>query len=192
MNAATKKPLPPLERSVRVSWPVDRAFRRFTEEIGSWWPLRTHSVGQGNAETVVMEGRVGGRILERIRGGGEAHWGTVTAWEPPSRVAFTWHPGQTPESAGAIEVRFRAEGDGTRLELTHSGWEKFGTMAAKARRGYGVGWRYVLDHWADRRASFLVRFIDGSMWLLAPLQSRMARKTKAAMEAAAREGASMR
>lgn len=189
MSQSNRSPLPPLLKSVRVAWPVEKAFRRFTEEIGNWWPLHTHSLGQANAETVVMEGRVGGRIVERIRGGAEAHWGTVTAWDPPSRVAFTWHPGNPPDSAQEVEVRFTADGAGTRLDLTHRGWEKFGTMAANARRGYDIGWGYVLAHWADRRGSFTVRFIDATTWLLRPFQKRMAEKAKAEMEKSATRGA---
>ena len=31
-------------RSVTVSASPERAFRAFTEEIGGWWPLQTHSL----------------------------------------------------------------------------------------------------------------------------------------------------
>ena len=189
MNQPNRQPLPPLHKSVRVEGSVEKAFRRFTEEIGSWWPLRTHPVGQADAETAVMEGRAGGGTVERIRGGAEAHWGTVTTWAPPSRVAFTWHPGSAADEAQVVEVRFIADGTGTRLELTHSGWERFGAMASRVRRGYDIGWGYVLAHWADRRGSFLVRFIVATTWLLGPLQKRMAQKAKAAMEKSRAVGA---
>ena len=32
-------------------------------------------------------------------------------------------------------------------------WENFGTKAARARRGYDVGWGYVLNVWAGRRTA---------------------------------------
>lgn len=148
--------LPPVVKSVTVKAPLDQAFHRFTGQMATWWPLRTHSLGQADAETVVMEGRVGGRILERIKGGGEAVWGTLTAWDPPRRVAFTWHPGQDPATAQDVQVVFTAEGDGTRVELTHRGFERLGAMAKKANRGYGLGWKHVLGYYAEQRGAFML------------------------------------
>jgi uncharacterized protein YndB with AHSA1/START domain len=176
--------LSPVRKAVRVAWKPDEAFRRFTSGIAAWWPLRTHSVMGDKAATVVFEERVGGRIYERAENGEESTWGTVVAWEPPDRVAFTWHPGRDPHKPSDIEIRFFPDGDGSRLELVHAGWESFGPIAAKARRGYGLGWEYVLRLWADRRASSVVLAMELLMWLLAPLQRRMARKA-AEVEAAA-------
>ena len=146
---------PPIRKSVRVKAPPEKAFHRFTAEMASWWPLASHSVGQRDAQTVVMEGRAGGRILERIRGGRECVWGTVTAWEPPLRVAFTWHPGDEPARAQDVEVRFTGEGAGTRVDLEHRGFERLGALAKKAHRGYPIGWAYVLGLYAGRRGPFM-------------------------------------
>jgi uncharacterized protein YndB with AHSA1/START domain len=152
----------PIRKTVRVSVPPERAFRRFTAELASWWPLRSHSVGQDHAETVTMEPRVGGRIVERIRGGREAVWGTITTWDPPRRVAFSWHPGREPGTAQDVEVRFAADGAGTRVELEHRGFERLGAaLGRKARRGYPLGWEYVLGVYAERGGAF--------MWLMAAL-----------------------
>ena len=147
---------PPIRKSVRVSAPPERAFHRFTAEMASWWPLASHSVGQRDAESIVMEGREGGRIVERIRGGRECVWGTITAWEPPRRVAFTWHPGDDPARAQDVEVRFTAEGAAaTRVELEHSGFERLGALARRAHRGYPLGWAYVLGLYAGKRGPFM-------------------------------------
>jgi len=146
---------PPIVKSVRVKAPPEKAFDRFTAEMGRWWPLASHSVGQRDSETVVMEGRVGGRIVERIRGGRECVWGIVTAWEPPRRVAFTWHPGDDPARAQDVEVRFTGEGGQTRVELEHRGFERLGALAKKAHRGYPLGWAYVLGRYAGRRGPLM-------------------------------------
>lgn len=144
----TKERLPPVRKSVHVPWPVEAAFVRFTREMGSWWPLRTHSVGADLARGVVFEEGAGGRIYEREEGGQTHLWGTVTAWEPPRRVRFTWHPGREASGAQDVEVRFTAEGGGTRVELTHSGWETLGDKAASTRRDYDSGWPPVLARYA--------------------------------------------
>jgi len=163
--------IPPVVRSVVVKALPDQAFHRFTGQMASWWPLRSHSIGQADAETVVMEGKVGGRIVEKIRGGREAVWGTLTAWDPPRRVAFTWHPGQDPATAQDVEVRFSLEGDGTRVELTHSGWERLGAMARKASRGYSLGWKHVLGLYAGQRGAFMV-FMGALMAVMMAVQSK--------------------
>lgn len=142
--------IPPVVRTVDVRWPREEAFERFTAGIAGWWPLRSHSVGQARARTVCFEGEVGGRIYE-VEEDGETHtWGTVLSWDPPSGVRFTWHPGRDPETAQEVEVRFETKASGTRLVLTHSGWESLGDRAAKARFGYNLGWIPVLDRWAAR------------------------------------------
>lgn len=159
MNALKDLPesaaFPPIRKSVTVSVPPEKAFQRFTAEMSSWWPLASHSVGQRNAESVTMEGRTGGRIVERIRGGRECVWGTITAWEPPRRVAFTWHPGDDAARAQDVEVRFTPEGKATRVDLEHKGFERLGALAKRAHRGYPIGWAYVLGLYAGKRGPFM-------------------------------------
>jgi hypothetical protein len=169
-----------LRKSIIVRWSQEEAFRRFTSGIASWWPVRSHSVGGDRTETVVFEGRVGGRIYEKIRGGQESTWGTLLAWEPPSRVRFTWHPGRSPEGAQEVEVSFVPLSLGTRLELVHTGWERLGVLGPRARKAYAIGWAYVLRVWADRRSSPVVLSLDALGWLLSPLQKRLARRFEAA------------
>src|SRR5262245_30868377 len=116
MTASTET-YTPLHKTVTVPWSQERAFHRFTSEIGSWWPLKTHSVGGEQSVHCVFEGRVGGQIYEETRDGTRHVWGTVLEWEPPARAVFTWHPDRTPDVAQNIEIRFTPDGNGTRLEL---------------------------------------------------------------------------
>ena len=139
--------IPPVIKSVRVRESCEDAFRRFTHGIGEWWPLATHSIDPGTTATCVFEERVGGRIYERHRDGSEAEWGRVTAWEPPRRIVFTWHPGRRASTAQEIEVVFTPKGNGTEVELTHRGWERYGPGAGKSRDEYSPGWDFVLSHY---------------------------------------------
>src|ERR1700690_2329500 len=90
----------PVMRTITVECSPEDAFRIFTERIADWWPLRTHSVYHKDAETVLIEPAVGGRILERSRSGEESSWGEILVWEPPHRLACTWHPGYGPDDPG--------------------------------------------------------------------------------------------
>jgi len=133
----------PVRKTVTVEAGVSAAFHRFTAELGAWWPLGTFSVSLSGEATAEMEGRVGGRILER-HDGEEHMWGMVTAWEPPRRVAFTWHPGREASTAQAVEVTFESTGTGTRVTLVHTGWEALGEDAPGTRARYDTGWERVL------------------------------------------------
>jgi uncharacterized protein YndB with AHSA1/START domain len=172
----------PLVKVVAVKAAPEKAFRRFTAEMAVWWPLASHSVGGASSESVGMEPRVGGRIVERIRGGRECVWGTITAWDPPRRVAFTWHPGDEPARAQDVEVLFAADGAGTRVQLTHSGFERLGKDARMARRGYPLGWTYVLGLYAGRRGPLMLA-ITGVTALFMSLQAWKERR-KARSESA--------
>jgi uncharacterized protein YndB with AHSA1/START domain len=174
--------LTPLRKSITVPWTPDAAFRRFTDQISEWWPLASHSVGGKRAERVVFERRVGGRIYEVVRGGEEHTWGTVTRWEPPRRVDFTWHPGMKPETSQQIELQFLAAGEGTRVELTHTGWERLGDLARRARKGYPIGWAYVLLLYAGRRSSPLVLTLNAMMGVLRVAQRMRGRDRIAVSE----------
>jgi len=138
-----------LEKTVTVSVPVERAFEVFTAEIGAWWPLRTHAVDTVRSDSVVMEGRVGGRIYERTPEGEEHVWGTLVAWDPPYRIAYSWHPGRGEETAQEVEVTFASNASGTRVDLRHYGWEKLGQGMDEAVADYDEGWGTVLGRFAE-------------------------------------------
>lgn len=133
-----------LRKSVTVNAPVEKAFRVYTEGLAMWWPTKTHSVAEERVETAVFEGGVGGRIFEREADGSEHLWGTVLEWDPPHRIVHTWHPGRDEETAQRIEMRFIPEGDGTRVELEHRGWENLGADARQIFENYDGGWDFVL------------------------------------------------
>jgi uncharacterized protein YndB with AHSA1/START domain len=152
--------LPPIVRSVSVSWAPEEAFRRFTEGFADWWPRHTHSIGKERVERIVFECRAGGLIYEQHRDGRRFQWGEVREWEPPRRVRFTWHPSRDKETAQDVELTFHPQGGGTRLELVASGWERWGKGAPTARRGYDLGWAGVLNVFAGRR-TLGMRVLDG-------------------------------
>ena len=138
----------PVRKSVVVEAPVEHAFRVFTERIGEWWPVKTHSVHEEQAETAVLEPRLGGAVYELWPGGRE-EWGTITVWEPPRRLTCTWHPGHGLEEATEVEVRFNPRDGSTLVELEHRGWEARGGRAAEIRGYYDEGWKPVLARYVE-------------------------------------------
>jgi len=141
MNTTT---VAPILMSVTVPLAPPDAFELFTARIGDWWPLKSgHSLTVERAAGCTIEPFAGGRVFEHSVDGEQHDWGKVLAFEPPHRLAMTWHPGGGPETE--VEVRFTAADDGTYVELEHRGWEVFGTDADEARRGYEQGWPFVFS-----------------------------------------------
>ena len=89
----------PITRSVTVACEPERAFRIFTEEMGSWWPVERFSRAKSDfegedakVERVEFQTRVGGRILEDMSNGQTLPCGEVLEWDPPRRFVLAWHP----------------------------------------------------------------------------------------------------
>ena len=147
---ATKSVLiEPVVKTVAVACTPEVAFQYFTADFGMWWPAATHSVAAHTSQftdkptNVVFEPRVGGRIFERTRAGDEHTWGSVLVWQPPVRVAFSFHPGRDAKESQTVEVTFSSTPEGTRVVLVHSGWEKLSANAQQARDSYQQGWEGV-------------------------------------------------
>lgn len=141
----------PIRATVTVRHTPEDAFRVFTQEMGSWWPLQAFSMAEDayedrgvKAGSVVIEEREGGRVYEVMSDGTEGTWATILLWEPPRRLVLAWKPNLTDNPPTELEVMFTADGDGTRVDLEHRGWERLGAMAEEARAGYGENWNGVL------------------------------------------------
>ncbi len=135
--------LSPLTREVLVDAEPSLAFEVFTDRIGQWWPVSSLSVYGAGASVALTDGV----IVETGPAGEQAVWGTVTRWDPPAGLDFTWHPGNPADRASAVAVTFTAAGDQTLVRLEHSGWDVFADPDA-SRASYGNGWVPVLAQYA--------------------------------------------
>ena len=134
----------PVRKQLKISLSAQQAFELFTDGIGKWWPLLTHSVGEEQAETCFFEGWIGGRIVEVLKDDSQSEWGRVILWEPFHKVSFYWYPGRAADTAQEVTVTFNEISTGTLVELVHTGWETLGAVAQARRDGYDTGWDYVL------------------------------------------------
>ncbi|KGI70150.1 SRPBCC family protein [Mycolicibacterium rufum] len=130
----------PIRRRIVVNAPVEHAFRVFTEKFGDFKP-RDHNLLSVPITATVFEPRVGGRIYDIGSDGSRCAWARVLAFEPPTRVVFSWDIGPTwqveadESKTSEVEVRFIAEAaDRTRVELEHRHLDR-----------HGDGWRSVAD-----------------------------------------------
>ena len=139
-------PVPPVVKVVSVRAAPPRAFELFAGDLARWWPLAQFHTGPDPVDCAI-EPRVGGRVFERAADGRETTWGTIVAYDPPHRLAFSWIIGLSADQAQLIDIRFTPEAAGTRVELTHSGWEKLRDAAAAAglRERYDRGWATLIE-----------------------------------------------
>jgi len=137
----------PIRIAFDVAAPPEHAFEVWTARISQWWPA-DHTVTVEADLTVVLEGRVGGRIFERTRDGVEHDWGEVTVWDPPTRLAYLWHLRRDRAEATEVEVHFVDRGDATtRVEIEHRGWERLGADGAPLRDRNLGGWATLLPYY---------------------------------------------
>jgi DNA-binding transcriptional ArsR family regulator/uncharacterized protein YndB with AHSA1/START domain len=146
-----------VKASVVVEAPIERAFAVFTEDFGRFKPPEHNLLGVEIAETV-FEPRAGGHLYDRGVDGSECRWARVLAYEPPTRVVFSWDISprwqiETDiEKTSEVEVRFVAEGqERTRVELEHRNLERHGDGWEGVRDGVagGDGWPLYLQRYAE-------------------------------------------
>ena len=139
-----------------VDAPTDRAFTLFTERFDRIKPREHNMLGVDIAESV-FEPQAGGRVYDRGVDGSECQWGRVLAYEPPTRIVFSWDisPRWQIESdhtkASEVEVRFTDDGAGrTRVELEHRHLDRHGDGWDAMREGVGgeQGWPLYLERFA--------------------------------------------
>jgi uncharacterized protein YndB with AHSA1/START domain len=138
-----------IRKTVTVDCAVEEAFRVFTADAISWWPVETHSI-HSSVDEIVFEPRVGGAVYEVGTNGERGHWATVLEWEPPRRLVLAWNILEREGDVTEVEVRFLPEGAATRVELEHRGWEKVELDGPAKRANYDTGWDVVFATYADR------------------------------------------
>jgi uncharacterized protein YndB with AHSA1/START domain len=149
-----------VRKVMRVQAPPAVAWRVFTEKMGTWWPLGHYKIGKAPAVDAIVEPRVGGRWYERGDDGNTCDWGTVLAWEPPSRLVLSWDISADwqpdPALKTEIEVRFIAEGkEATLVELEHRHLDRYGPRRDEMRRVFDTegDWGRLLEMFARAAVS---------------------------------------
>ena len=139
---------------IRVGVSPRRAFEIFTGDIGSWWKRGTYYWNDPERGLrYEFEPRLGGRLLEVYTDGEPFEVGRITGWQPGELLEYTWRQADwSPDQFTTVAVRFTADGDGTRVDVRHTGWESLGQDADQGRNGYGQGWLELLGFYSNEVA----------------------------------------
>ncbi len=99
---------------------------------------------------IVFEAREGGEVYELTADGKKGHRASVleirAAESDRAHVEYPRAGGVPTE----VEVRFTPEGDTTRVDLEHRGWETVAENREAKRDNYDAGWDYVLGCYGRR------------------------------------------
>ncbi|MGH7467320.1 MAG: SRPBCC family protein [Longimicrobiales bacterium] len=116
-----------------IAAPRELVFLYFTDptRIRAW-------LGEGST----LDARIGGPVMVRYPQG-EVAVGKVERVEAPNLIEFSWgyqddSHGLAP-GASRVTIELKADGEGTRVRLRHSG------LDAAQQEGQGAGWRYQLS-----------------------------------------------
>ena len=144
----------PIRRNVTVDCGQEDAFRLFTDGMGEWWPIETHSRSASEheevkAERIEFQSHDGGQILEHMSNGEVVPWAEVLVWEPPKRFVVAWKPHPRPQPPTEVEVTFEEKDGGTLVKLEHRGWERLTEDFAELYESYAGGWILTLGRFAS-------------------------------------------
>jgi uncharacterized protein YndB with AHSA1/START domain len=144
--------LAPLVKTIEVPCNQEKAFKVFITEMHSWWPLAKFTVSAmrgAPAQTIRVDARPGGEIVEIGPDNSEYLWGTIKSYDPYDFVSMSFHipqPGEKVKDRSLVEIRFTVlDEQKTRVELTQSNWEVFGERARDLQGGYGGGWAMIFE-----------------------------------------------
>lgn len=146
-----------IRHEIVVAVPIERAFKVFTEDFGTFKPPEHNLLGADIAETV-FEPRAGGRLYDRGVDGSECNWARVLAYEPPDRVVISWDISprwqieEDLDKTSEVEVCFTAESpDRTRVELEHRNLDRHGDGWESVRESVDTdqGWPLYLKRFAE-------------------------------------------
>ncbi|MDB5442423.1 MAG: hypothetical protein JWP86_1818 [Phenylobacterium sp.] len=122
--------------ALRVKASPERAFQAFVEEIGAWWrPNGLFQTTPRDPGRLAFEAGEGGRLTETLANGKVFEIGRIGAWEPPSRLVFSYRQANFPlDLHTEVEVCFAAVGDGTRVSVEHRGFDQVPADSAARHR----------------------------------------------------------
>jgi uncharacterized protein YndB with AHSA1/START domain len=121
--------------ALRVKATPERAFQAFVEEIGAWWRPNVLFQTTPRPGVLSFEPGEGGRLIETRDGGRVFEIGRIRAWEPPTRLVFSWRQASFPPDLHTeVEVGFEAVGEETRVSIEHRGFDQVPANSAARHR----------------------------------------------------------
>lgn len=130
-----------LEKDVFIAAPIDIAFECLLEELGP-----ASVLPDGKPMPMVLEAFPGGRWFRDL-GKNTGHlWAHVQVIKPPTLLELSGPLFMSYAAVNHVFYRLKAEGNGTRLSLTHSA---IGLITDEHATGVHTGWHHKINKVAE-------------------------------------------
>jgi hypothetical protein len=123
-------------KDIEIAAPLEITFEAVLEELGP-----AGEMPGGKPLPMVIEPWPGGRWYRDLGNNAGHLWGHVQVIKPPMLLELCGPMFMSYPSINHVQYRLTAEGNGTRLKLTH---RAFGQIPREDQEGVGVGWDYGL------------------------------------------------
>jgi uncharacterized protein YndB with AHSA1/START domain len=124
-------------KEIEIAAPVEIAFEAMLAEMGP-----EAEMPDGTPYPLKLEAWPGGRWFRDL-GDNTGHlWGHVQVIKPPKLIEICGPMFMSYAAASHLQYRLTAEGNGTRLKLTHTA---FGFIPEDHRTGVNDGWQYKIE-----------------------------------------------
>jgi hypothetical protein len=134
-------------KEIEIAAPIEIAFEAMLEEIGPGGEMPG-----GKPFPMVIEPWPGGRWYRDLGDHSGHLWGHVQVIKPPTLLELCGPMFMSFPGVNHVQYRLTADGDGTRLKLTH---QAMGLIPEEVREGVGQGW----DHGLKRIAEIAGRLV---------------------------------
>ena len=134
-------------KEIEIAAPIEIAFEAMLEEIGQGGQMP-----DGKPFPMVVEPWPGGRWYRDLGDNSGHFWGHVQVIKPPTLLELSGPMFMSFPGVNHVQYRLTADGDGTRLKLTH---QAMGLIPEEVREGVGQGW----DHGLKRIAEIAGRLV---------------------------------
>jgi uncharacterized protein YndB with AHSA1/START domain len=123
-------------KEIEIAAPLEITFEAVLKEIGP-----DGEMPDGKPFPMVIEPWPGGRWYRDLGDNAGHLWGHVQVIKPPSLLEICGPMFMSFPAVNHLQYRLTAEGDGTRLKLTHRG---FGHIPQEVLENVGEGWDFGL------------------------------------------------
>jgi uncharacterized protein YndB with AHSA1/START domain len=123
-------------KEIEIAAPLEITFEALLEEIGPAGKMM-----DGKPFPLVVEPWPGGRWYRDLGNYTGHFWGHVQVIKPPTLLELCGPMFMSFPGINHLQYRLTAEGDGTRLKLTH---RAFGQIPPEVQQGVNEGWEYRL------------------------------------------------